>query len=179
MLIKSYQGLLDAFGGQGGGQGAKGVREGSASAMLNHLLRRADNMAATATRGAVCFPRRVAELLRTGLDLCDRYTTGKISAHGLAVARGRLASAQAQGSRHLFYAQATLQERARRGGPPRSPPRRPSCSSGGAEPMANSWRRSLPSSRAGTGGRGCLLQKLNMVESSSGGLLERPGVCTT
>jgi transposase len=58
--------------------------------MLNHLLRRADNMAATATRGAVCFPRRVAELLRTGLDLCDRYATGKISAHGLAVARGRL-----------------------------------------------------------------------------------------
>src|SRR5262245_29542577 len=27
---------------------------------LNHLLRRADEMAATATRGAVCFPRRVA-----------------------------------------------------------------------------------------------------------------------
>jgi transposase len=57
---------------------------------LNHLLRRADNMAVTATRGAVCFPRRVAELLRTGLDLRDRYATGKISAHGLAVARGRL-----------------------------------------------------------------------------------------
>jgi hypothetical protein len=32
------------------------------------LLRRADEMAATPTRGAVCFPRRVAELLRTGLD---------------------------------------------------------------------------------------------------------------
>ena len=28
---------------------------------LNHLLRRADEMAATATRGAVCFPRRVAQ----------------------------------------------------------------------------------------------------------------------
>src|SRR6516165_9747731 len=26
---------------------------------LNHLLRRADDLAATATRGAVCFPRRV------------------------------------------------------------------------------------------------------------------------
>src|SRR5262245_6805924 len=36
---------------------------------LNHLVRRADKMAATATRGAVCFPRRVAELLRTGLNL--------------------------------------------------------------------------------------------------------------
>jgi transposase len=57
---------------------------------LNHLLRRADNMAATATRGAVCFPRHVAELLRTGLDLRDRYAAGKISRHGMAVARGRL-----------------------------------------------------------------------------------------
>jgi transposase len=57
---------------------------------LNHLLRRADEMAATATRGAVCFPRRVAELLRTGLDLRDRHAGGEISRHGLAVARGRL-----------------------------------------------------------------------------------------
>jgi transposase len=57
---------------------------------LNHLLRRADEMAATATRGAVCFPRRVAELLRAGLDLRDRYAAGEISHHGLAVARGRL-----------------------------------------------------------------------------------------
>ena len=57
---------------------------------LNHLLRRADEMAATATRGAVCCPRRVAELLRTGLDLRDRHAAGEISRHGLAVARGRL-----------------------------------------------------------------------------------------
>jgi transposase len=57
---------------------------------LNHLLRRADEMAATATRGAVCFPRRVAELLRAGLDLRDRHTAGQVSTHGLAVARGRL-----------------------------------------------------------------------------------------
>jgi transposase len=57
---------------------------------LNHLLRRADAMAATATRGAVRFPRRVAELLRTGLDLRDRHATGEISRHGLTVARGRL-----------------------------------------------------------------------------------------
>jgi transposase len=57
---------------------------------LQHLLRRADAMAATATRGAVCFPRRVAELLRTGLDLRDRHATGEISRHGLAVAHGRL-----------------------------------------------------------------------------------------
>ncbi len=57
---------------------------------LNHLLRRADEMAATATRGAVRFPRRVAELLRDGLNLRDRHAAGAISRHGLAVARGRL-----------------------------------------------------------------------------------------
>ena len=47
-------------------------------------------MAATATRGAVRFPRRAAELLRAGLDLRDRYAAEEISRHGLAVARGRL-----------------------------------------------------------------------------------------
>jgi transposase len=57
---------------------------------LNHLLWRADEMAATATRGAVCFPRRVVELLRTGLELRDRHAAGEISRHGLAVACGRL-----------------------------------------------------------------------------------------
>ena len=59
---------------------------------LQHLLRRCDGMAATATRGAVCYPRRVAELLRAGLDLRDRHAAGEISRHGLAVARGRLAN---------------------------------------------------------------------------------------
>jgi transposase len=57
---------------------------------LNHLLRRADATAETATRGAVRFPRRVAELLRAGLDLRDRHAAGNISRHGVAVARGRL-----------------------------------------------------------------------------------------
>jgi transposase len=47
-------------------------------------------MAATATRGAVIFPRRVAELLRTGLVLRDRLAAGEVSRHGLAVACGRL-----------------------------------------------------------------------------------------
>jgi transposase len=57
---------------------------------MMHLLRRADEMAATATRGAVYFPRRVGELLRAGLDLRDRYAAGKISTPGLAVASGCL-----------------------------------------------------------------------------------------
>jgi transposase len=59
---------------------------------LNHLIRRSDTMAATATGGAVRFPRRVAELLRAGLDLRDRHAAGEISGRGLAVARGRLES---------------------------------------------------------------------------------------
>ena len=36
------------------------------------------------------FPRRVAELLRAGLDLRDRHAAGEVSRHGLAVACGRL-----------------------------------------------------------------------------------------
>ncbi|HEV3261443.1 MAG TPA: IS66 family transposase [Gemmataceae bacterium] len=64
--------------------------EASHQQCLRHLLRRADEMTATATRGAVCFPRRVAELLRAGLDLRDRHAAGKISRHGMAVASGRL-----------------------------------------------------------------------------------------
>src|SRR4029453_16447251 len=39
---------------------------------------------------SVDVPRRVAELLRAGLDLRDRHAAGEISRHGLAVARGRL-----------------------------------------------------------------------------------------
>src|SRR5262245_56790280 len=57
---------------------------------MMHLLRRADEMAATATRGAVRFPRRVAGLLRASLDLRDCHAAGEVSRHGLAVARGRL-----------------------------------------------------------------------------------------
>jgi transposase len=57
---------------------------------VQHLLRRCAEMEAAATRGAVCFPRQVAELLGAGLDLRDRHEEGEISRHGLAVASGRL-----------------------------------------------------------------------------------------
>src|SRR5262245_446173 len=57
---------------------------------LQHLLRRCDAMEEAASRGAVRFPRRVAELLRAGLDLRDRHAAGEVSRHGLAVACGRL-----------------------------------------------------------------------------------------
>src|SRR5262249_58662701 len=43
---------------------------------LDHLLRRADEMAAAATRGAVRFPRRVAELPRARLDPRHRHPPG-------------------------------------------------------------------------------------------------------
>jgi transposase len=59
---------------------------------LNHLLRRADDLASMATRGAVCFPSRVCELLRAGLNLRDRHAAGEISHHGLTIARSRLES---------------------------------------------------------------------------------------
>jgi transposase len=55
-----------------------------------HILRRCAEILETARRGAVRFPRRVAQLLRQGLDLRDRYVAGDVSRHGLAVARGRL-----------------------------------------------------------------------------------------
>src|SRR5262245_26835656 len=75
---------------RGGVRDYKGRPQLSDCVRMVHLLRRADAMAAAATRGAVCFPRRVGELLRAGLDLRDRHAAGEVSRHGLAVARGRL-----------------------------------------------------------------------------------------
>ena len=56
----------------------------------NERLRRQLDEATRAGKRQAAFPRRVAELLRTGLDLRDRYAAGEISRHGLAVACGRL-----------------------------------------------------------------------------------------
>jgi transposase len=63
---------------------------------LAHLLRRCHEMLETATRGAVCFPRQVKNLLQTALELRDRHARGQVSDHGLAVARGRLRNELAQ-----------------------------------------------------------------------------------
>lgn len=57
---------------------------------LAHLLRRCLEMIATATAGAVRFPRQVKALLMDALALRDRHASGQISDHGLAVSRGRL-----------------------------------------------------------------------------------------
>lgn len=62
---------------------------------LAHLLRRCHEMLETATRGAVCFPRRVKHLLQTALVLRDRHGQGQVSDHGMAVAGGRLRNALA------------------------------------------------------------------------------------
>jgi transposase len=57
---------------------------------LAHLLRRAHELLETASGGAVRFPRAIADLLQTALNLRDRHASGEISGHGLAVVRGRL-----------------------------------------------------------------------------------------
>ena len=70
--------------------------------LLGHRLRRTDEMEATVTRGAVRFPRRVAELLRAGLDLRDRHAAGEICRHGLGVANERLAQHRRNHRNELF-----------------------------------------------------------------------------
>lgn len=57
---------------------------------LGHLLRRCQEMAETATGGAVHFPRRVKELLQSALELRDRHAAGEVSDHGRRVAASRL-----------------------------------------------------------------------------------------
>lgn len=56
---------------------------------LEHLLRRATELLEKATGIAARFPNRVKKFLQNALALRDRRDAGKISDHGLAVARGR------------------------------------------------------------------------------------------
>ena len=55
-----------------------------------HLLRRCRELLEIATGRAAWFPRQVRALLLAGLALRDRRDQQTLSAHGLAVARGRL-----------------------------------------------------------------------------------------
>lgn len=57
---------------------------------LRHLLARCHDLLKTATRGSVCFPRKIQEILRAALDLRDRHQKGEVSDRGLAIARFRL-----------------------------------------------------------------------------------------
>ena len=56
----------------------------------DHLLRRCREMLETARGAAATFPSSIKEALKHGLRLRDRRDAGEISAHGLAVATGRL-----------------------------------------------------------------------------------------
>lgn len=57
---------------------------------LQHLIRRCREMIQIASPAAARFPVAIATLLQQGLCLRDRYQQGAVSAHGLAVATGRL-----------------------------------------------------------------------------------------
>jgi transposase len=57
---------------------------------LAHLLKRCREMAQIAPPAAWAFPRAVEHLLRTGLELRDRYEAGEISQHGRRTATGKL-----------------------------------------------------------------------------------------
>jgi transposase len=57
---------------------------------LEHLLRRCREMIQIASPLAARFPRAVKTLLQQSLHLRDRHQQGEVSAHGLAVATGRL-----------------------------------------------------------------------------------------
>jgi hypothetical protein len=57
---------------------------------LEHLIRRCREMIQMASRSATRFPQAVKTLLQQSLRLRDRHRQDQVSAHGLAVARGRL-----------------------------------------------------------------------------------------
>jgi transposase len=57
---------------------------------LEHLLRRATELLEKSSGRALRFPQKIKKFLLDALALRDRRDAGKISAHGLAVARGRL-----------------------------------------------------------------------------------------
>ena len=57
---------------------------------LAHLLKRCREMAQIAPPAARAFPRAVEQLLRTSLELRERYAAGEISEHGRRTVTGRL-----------------------------------------------------------------------------------------
>ncbi len=57
---------------------------------LQHPLHRSIELLETATGASVCFPRAVKKWIEDALNLRDRRDEGRISPHGLDVAKGRL-----------------------------------------------------------------------------------------
>jgi transposase len=66
-----------------------GFAEAFHQSCLEHLIRRCREMIHASPAGAA-FPMAVKTLLQQGLRLRDRHQQGSVSAHGLAVATGRL-----------------------------------------------------------------------------------------
>src|SRR5437016_8532775 len=69
-----------------------GFRQAFHQSCLEHLIRRCREMIQIASPAAAQFPLAVKTLLQQGLRLRDRHEAGSVSAHGLAVATGRLES---------------------------------------------------------------------------------------
>jgi transposase len=67
-----------------------GFQQAFHQSCLEHLIRRCREMIQMASPAAAQFPLAVKTLLQQGLRLRDRYQQGEVSAHGLAVATGRL-----------------------------------------------------------------------------------------
>lgn len=57
---------------------------------LAHLLKRCREMMQIASPPALAFPQAVEHLLKTSLELRDRYERGEISEHGMSTATGNL-----------------------------------------------------------------------------------------
>jgi transposase len=57
---------------------------------LAHLLKRCREMAQIASPAALAFPRAIEDLLKTSLELRDRYERGEISERGRGIATGKL-----------------------------------------------------------------------------------------
>jgi transposase len=86
VLGKDFAGLL----GHDGWAPYDKLNEATHQQCLAHLIRRAEHLLETATRGAVRFPRKVKRLLQDALELRDRWEAGELGEHGLSILRGKL-----------------------------------------------------------------------------------------
>lgn len=86
VLTAQYAGII----GHDGWAPYDNLREALHQQCLRHLLQRCRELLEVATRGAVRFPLQAKAVLQDALSLRDRRDAGEISAHGLAVAKGRL-----------------------------------------------------------------------------------------
>jgi transposase len=69
------------------------LKQANHQTCLTHLIRRSKEMAERATPAGAQFPLQIKTLLQQALLLGDRYQRQEVTAHGLAVATGRLEAA--------------------------------------------------------------------------------------